>query len=162
MRVGEMRTIMDDDVHIRDMAIGEELAVLALVMRGFDELVRVDCTEEGAAEFARTAQAFVVDRQPGHHVTVAERDGRLLGMIDVRDILHVSLFFVESGERERGLGRVLLRTALEQHVAGARPSKVTVNSSPWAVRVYESLGFVATGPLSRVNGIRFVPMAAAV
>jgi hypothetical protein len=35
---------------------------------------------------------------------VAEREGELLGMIDVRDSSHASPFFVESGERGHGVG----------------------------------------------------------
>lgn len=87
---------MDVGLKIRDTVEGEEQAVSALVMRVFDELVRADCTEEGVAEFMRAARAFVVEHQPGHQVTVAERGGRLLGMIDVRDTSHVSLLFVNS------------------------------------------------------------------
>jgi GNAT superfamily N-acetyltransferase len=144
---------------IRQMAAGEEQAVYALVMRGFDELVRIDCTEEGAAEFTRAVRAFVIERQPGHQVTVAESDGRLLGMIDVRDMSHVCLFFVESGDRGCGVGRALLHSATEQGgVGGAGPVELTVNSSPWAVPAYERLGFTATAPVSETHGIRFVPM----
>ena len=150
----------DDGLRIRDMAMGEEPEVFALVMRGFDELVRVDCTESGAAEFTRAVRAFVVERQPGHRVTVAEKDGRLLGMIDVRNASHVCLFFVESEGRGRGVGRALLESA-EQHGAGdgaTAPFEMSVNSSLWAVPVYERLGFTAVSPVSEINGIKFVPM----
>ena len=159
MQPGEMRNLADHKLTIRDMASGEEPLVFELVMRGFDEVVRADCTEEGVAEFSRAVHSFIVERQPGHHVTVAERDGRPLGMIDIRDGWHVSLFFVESGDRGRGVGRALLETALRRPASGAAgPAEIAVNSSLWAVPIYERLGFTATGPVSEVKGIRFVPM----
>jgi GNAT superfamily N-acetyltransferase len=141
------------DVEFRDMAPGEEQAVLDLVMRGFDELVRPDFSDEGASEFTRAATSFVIDRPAGHHITVAESTGELVGMVDVRDRSHVCLFFVDADYRGRGVGRELLAAAL-----GADSSSVTVNSSPWAVPVYERLGFVSTGPEIERNGIRAVPM----
>jgi GNAT superfamily N-acetyltransferase len=142
-------------LEIREMTSGEEPIVLALVMRGFDELVRPDFTEEGAAEFTRTALSFIVDHPPGHRVTVAERDGRIVGMIDVRDASRICLFFIEPSERRRGLGRALLDAA--QGDSASPPP--TVNSSPWAVPVYQRLGFTATGPPIEHKGMRAIPMA---
>jgi predicted GNAT family N-acyltransferase len=149
-------------VQYRGIAAGEEQAVLALVMRGFDEVVRPDFSDEGVAEFTRVASAFVLERPAGHRVTVAEHAGRLVGMIDVRDSSHICLFFVEAGDRGHGVGRALLESALEQSSsakwAEPTPTAITVNSSPWAVPVYGRLGFAATGPEIEKNGIRTVPM----
>jgi len=36
--------------------------------------------------------------------------------------------------------------------------KITVNSSPYAVKIYEKLGFVPDGNEQMVDGIRFTPM----
>jgi predicted GNAT family N-acyltransferase len=142
------------------MVSGEEQAVLALVMRGFDERVRPDFSDQGAVEFTRAARCFVVERPAGHRITVAEHEGRLVGMIDVRDSSHISLFFVERNDRGHGVGRTLLESAIEPCLsAEPRPSAITVNSSPWAVPVYEGLGFIATGSDIERNGIRAVPMA---
>ena len=139
---------------------GEEQAVLALVMRGFDEVVRPDFSDEGVSEFTRAASAFVLEHPAGHRITIAERDGRLVGMIDLRDSCHICLLFVEAGERGQSVGRALLETAIEHRSSPEpTPSAITVNSSPWAVPVYERLGFVSTGPEIERNGIRAVPMA---
>jgi GNAT superfamily N-acetyltransferase len=146
-------------LNCRDMAPGEAQAVLDLVMRGFDELVRPDFSEQGVAEFTRAARSFILDGPAGHHITLAECDGELVGMIDVRDLSHVSLFFVDADARNRGVGRALLESEIRRGVmAGSAPVAMTVNSSPWAVPVYERLGFNARGPEDEINGIRFVPM----
>ena len=136
------------------MAPGEEQAVPDVVMRGFDELVRPDFSDEGATEFTRAACSFVVDHPAGHHITVAQRCSRLVGMIDVREGSHVCLFFVDADTRGRGVGRQLMESAV-----GSDASPMTVNSSPWAVPVYERLGFVSTGPEIQHSGIRAIPMA---
>jgi GNAT superfamily N-acetyltransferase len=146
-------------VRYRPMATGEETAVLGLVMRGFAGYVRPDCTEAGAAEFTRTVRSFVLDRPAGHVITVAESDGRLVGMIDVRDACHISLFFVERDSQGRGIGRALLETALSRaRTTDPDLRAITVNSSPWAVPIYTSLEFVRVGPEQEREGIRFVPM----
>lgn len=147
-------------MHCRDMAPEDASAVVALVMRGFDELVRPDFSEEGVAEFVRTVRSIVLDRAPDHRTTVAERDGRIVGMIDVRGSSHISLFFVEADERGRGVGRELLGCAVGPGADGTPPpSAITVNSSLWAVPVYERLGFAVTSPEVERHGIRAVPMA---
>ncbi len=141
------------------MAPGEETAVLALVMAGFDEFVRPDFTAEGVAEFGRSARSFVLDRPDGHSLLVTEEGDRLVGMLDVRDGSHIALFFVDVGCHGRGIGRNLLEHAIERcRVVDPDVRTVTANSSPWAVPVYERLGFVVVGPESEHKGIRCVPM----
>lgn len=150
---------MAADITTRDMADGERERVFDLVMRSFDRFLRPDYSDEGIGEFGRAAHSFVVERPVNHRISVAERDGALLGMIDVRDWSHICLFFVEPSEQGQGIGRALLAAAVEQSVrAGVSPRALTVNSSPWAVKVYERLGFARTGPLVEHKGIRAVPM----
>ncbi|WP_094603611.1 GNAT family N-acetyltransferase [Sporomusa silvacetica] len=36
--------------------------------------------------------------------------------------------------------------------------EITVNSSPYAVLIYEKMGFVRTDVEQEINGIRFIPM----
>jgi GNAT superfamily N-acetyltransferase len=139
----------------RDMRPGEEPEVLALVMRGFDGFVRPDLSAEGTSEFTRAARSFVVEHPVGHAVTVAERDGELHGMIDLRDGSHVSLFFVEAAHQRQGVGAALLDAATAKHPETA---VVTVNSGPSAVSAYHALAFTATAPEAEVNGIRYVAM----
>lgn len=143
----------EERVNYRDMMPGEEQAVLDVVMRGFDEFVRPDFTELGVAEFTVSVRTFILDWPDGHHIMVAEENGLIAGMIDVRDTTHVSLFFVEPAHHGQGVGHALIDFAFSDHVG-----PVTVNSSPWAVPIYEHLGFVVTGPGMERNGVRAVPM----
>ena len=145
--------------HYREMTEEEAPAALALVLRVFDEFVRPDFSGEGAAEFERAARELILRRPAGHRVSVADDDGGIVGVIDVRDGEHVALFFVEAARQRTGIGRGLLRHALELARPDLpEPATVTVNSSPWAVPAYERLGFRAIGPERELNGIRFMPM----
>ncbi len=141
------------------MAAGEEPLVFALVERVFNEFVRSDFTPEGIEEFFRSARSFIFDHPADHTIIVALAQGRVVGIIDLKDNQHISLFFVDSTCRSRGIGRALLHHAMD--LASRRApdnSAIDVNSSLYAVPVYEKLGFRRTGPEQTVNGIRFVNM----
>ena len=91
---------------------------------------------------------------------VAEADGQLVGMIDVKDNSHISLSFVDSAYRGRGIGRALLERSIamcRSRDPGVRT--LDVSSSLWAVPVCETLGFCRRSPVREVDGIRFVEMA---
>ena len=85
---------------------------------------------------------------------VAEHDSRVLGVIAIRDGSHVYHLFVRSDAHGRGIAR-----ALWQHVRSMSAERVfTVNSSLYAVPVYERLGFRATEAPKKADGLEFVPM----
>jgi len=80
-------------------------------------------------------------------------------MIDLRDVSHISLFFVDAGHRRAGVGRALLDAALaDVRALDDAPEALTVNSAPPAVGAYEAFGFVATSSELEKDGIRYVPM----
>ena len=135
--------------------------ISALVRASFDEFIAPDYTEQGMAEFRRYAEAEALRRRSerDHFVMVAEVDGVLAGMIEVRDCNHVALLFVAKGFHRRGIAARLLERGLAE--ARARPdvARVTINSSRYGVPAYERLGFRQTGPERAVNGIVFIPLA---
>ena len=147
----------------RAMKPGEENEVCSLVTRVFKSFVAPQYSQEGIDEFLRYAaapKAMVTRIQANHFVLVAELNGSIVGMIEVRDSNHISLFFVEGRLQQQGIAKELLRRALEictRNQAGM--AKLTVNSSPNAVGAYQTMGFRFEGPEQTKNGIRFVPMA---
>ena len=145
----------------RAMIPGEEAAVYALVSDCFMQFVAPDYRPEGieaVLEYAspkRMAERVEFDG----FVLVAEREGRLAGMIEMREDRHVALLFVAPVYHRQGIARELLRQAIAlclQRLPELR--RVTVNSSPYALHIYERLGFRATGPVEERNGIRYTPM----
>ena len=161
---GEPRSMVKNEpaLLIRPMNPGEETEVCRLVMRVFTEFVAPGYSPEGIKEFRKYVEpaALLKRSDAGHFVWIASVQNQLAGVIEMRHHEHISLLFVDRQFLRRGFARALLFQALavsRQHNPDLE--RVTVNSSPYAVPVYEKLGFVQTGPEQVKNGIRFVPMA---
>ncbi len=153
---------MNQPLVFRPIEPADADAVSRLILAAFDEFIANEYTEEGRREFAQFVEpAAITDRaSAGHLFLLAEQDGRLAGVIELRNHDHVSLLFVDGAFQHQGVARELLARAL----AVARPARpdlerVTVNSSRFGVPAYERLGFRQTGPERTVNGIVFIPMA---
>lgn len=84
-----------------------------------------------------------------------QKGGQLLGVLTLRRPAHLHHLFVAPVAHRRGIARQLWQ-ALESHLDPAMP--VTVNSSEYAVPVYQRLGFAATAGVQQRNGVRYVPM----
>jgi ribosomal protein S18 acetylase RimI-like enzyme len=85
---------------------------------------------------------------------------RIVGVIGTRDTFHISLLFVDRDFQNRGIARQLFNTVLEElkNAQSGKSFQITVNSSPYAVKIYEKLGFTAIGPETENKGIRYTPM----
>ena len=93
-------------------------------------------------------------------VLVAEADGEIAGMIEIRELKHISMLFVDKAHHRKGIGKELFRLALERIISEESPPKsVTVHSSRFAVPFYESLGFTKTSEEKIIYGVIHIPMA---
>ena len=81
-------------------------------------------------------------------------NGNLVGVLSVRKPQHIGGFFVSEDRQGQGFGRMLF----ELMKSDFEVKEFTVNSSPYAVKIYEHLGFTATGKEQTIDGIRFTPM----
>jgi ribosomal protein S18 acetylase RimI-like enzyme len=141
---------------------GEEVEVVNLVARSFNEYIAPDFPEEGIEEFFRYANPRALRKRSdgSHFVIVAEADETIAGMIEIREMRHVSMLFVDKAFHRRGVARELFRAALDRIKSESRPpKKVTVHSSRYAISFYESLGFVRTGDEKIIHGVIHIPMA---
>jgi GNAT superfamily N-acetyltransferase len=153
--------IVETDIVYRYMEPGEEEEVSDLIAAVFHEFIGCHYPPEGVREFLGYIRPELIrDRFLLNHFTlVAVQNGRIVGMTEVRDTNHVSLFFVVKELHGRGIGRGLFEKALSIcREKGPDVAVIDVNSSPNSVGVYESLGFYRTGPEQTKNGITFVPM----
>lgn len=81
-------------------------------------------------------------------------DGHLVGVLCMRKPQHIGDFFVRAEYQGRGHGRRLFDRMKEDYTE----QHFTVNSSPYAVPIYQKLGFRATDTEQVVDGLRFTPM----
>jgi ribosomal protein S18 acetylase RimI-like enzyme len=139
-----IRPAQDDDYPV----IAALLKTLALAF------ITPGMAPEAASTFLREndADALRVYRTRGHVVSVAEIGGRIAGFIAIRPPSHLFHLFVAQDFHRCGVGRRLWDSARGD------ASSFTVNSSPFAVPVYESLGFTCSAPLACVRGVSFQPM----
>jgi ribosomal protein S18 acetylase RimI-like enzyme len=154
---------MTESVRYRPMKPGDEVQVSNLVARSFNEFIAPGFSEEGIEEFFKYAnhRAIVKRSEAGDHfVIVAETDGVIVGMIEIKERRHVSMLFVDKSFQRKGVATELLSLALEEIGSGAAiPEKITVNSSPFAVSFYERAGFKPTSEPRTIHGIVHIPMA---
>jgi len=122
-----------------------------LVWETFVEFEAPEYPEEGILTFHN----FICNERELERLEIfgAEIGGVVVGVLAMRGD-HISLFFVKEEVQNQGIGRALWEYFLGQCQAG----KITVNSSPYAVPIYERLGFQAVDEEQLTDGIRYTPM----
>lgn len=141
---------------------GTELpAAAALAGRVFAEFEAPEYSPEGIGAFLRFAapETLAAQHRNGSMLSwSAFRQGVLAGIITLTRHNHICLLFVEKAYHRQGIARTLFCTLRDQCRTDPAITRITVNSSPYAVEAYRRLGFRATGSERTVDGIRFTPM----
>lgn len=153
---------MNETISYRLMESGEEAEVCHIVIETFNEFIAPLYSQEGIREFLRYVKPrlFIQRSRANHIVLIAKEQEKIIGMIEVRNYNHISLFYVLQKFQQKGIGKELLHRSIEiclEH----KPEllELTVNSSPNAVCIYEKLGFVKAGSEQISKGIIFTPMS---
>jgi ribosomal protein S18 acetylase RimI-like enzyme len=89
--------------------------------------------------------------------TCSDKD-KIVGVLAARDVCHICLLFVDSAYHRKGIARSLLEKMIPYCKENGDCAEITVNSSPYAVEIYQKLGFHNTDKEQLKNGIRFIPM----
>ena len=85
----------------------------------------------------------------------AFEENKLIGIMGTKNEgKHISLFFIKKEFHRKGIGKQLFDYS--QYDCPA--NEITVNSSTYAIRFYESLGFEKTNDRQQTNGISYTPM----
>src|SRR3989339_704943 len=152
---------MESAITYREIREGEVNKVCLLVEDCFNQFVAPDYTQDGINEFFKYLNhKFMVYRLAHEHfILVAEDSGIIAGILEVRKSYHISLLFVKREYQKRGIARKLVELAVIR-CRQAKPdiTYIEVNSSPYAVSIYERFGFTGVNTEQTVNGMRFTPM----
>lgn len=134
---------------------------MALAWRTFMKFEACDYTQEGVNSF----QDFITDSvlhkmfvMGVYQVFGAFENGKIVGVISLRNETHISLLFVEAAYHKRGIGRALIKYVSEYICNEEGFERMTVNASPYAVGFYHRLGFCDLGEEETNDGIRYTPM----
>lgn len=84
--------------------------------------------------------------------------GKMIGMITLRNEMHISLLFVDRNYHKHGVGRALIGRMADYAKRELGQEKLTVNASPYGVGFYHKIGFKDLGPERQQDGIIYTPM----
>ena len=148
---------------IKTVDSGDLPRALELVNRVFAEFVAVDYPEEGKKTFAdyleNKLEEVAADVESGRKkIWGYYENDEIIGVIATREISHIALMFVDKNHHRKGVARQLFNTVLDDVRQNSGAEKITVNSSPYAVGIYEKLGFVKTDEQQMKDGILYTPM----
>lgn len=149
-------------LRIETMQAGEEKAIIGLIMENYDKNVARYCSEEGNSIFYDylNINDFITRNKNNHFTLVAKENENIVGMIEVRNNDHISLFFVKNELRGHEIGRQLFDKAIETIKANSSTTEITVNSSPNSVIIYQQLRFKKVSEERSYKGLRYTPMKA--
>ena len=139
---------------VRKLEEHETQAALSLAWKVFSEYESPDYSPEGTEEFHRclTDGKYLA----GIEYYGAFNSGTLIGTVGIRkEKCHVCFFFVDGKYHRLGIGTRLFECVKAEYSG----KTITLNSSPYGLPFYKSLGFHETDSEQTVNGIRFTPMA---
>ncbi len=151
VKMYEIRSVTDD----------EWPDAMGLAWHVFLLFEAADYSEEGVRNFYRFVTdgiLFKMFKAGQYQVFGYFADSKLIGMISLRNINHISLLFVHEKYQNRGVARSLLGYVNNYLLTELGESKVSVDSSPYAVDFYHRMGFVDTGAEVTSRGIRYTPM----
>lgn len=137
----------------RKLEESETEKALALAWEVFQKYESPDYDETGTEEFKKCLH----DNQYLNGIVYygAFDDNTLISMVGIRkDVCHICFFFTDGRYHRLGIGTKLFYNMKTDFIG----KPITLNSSPYGLPFYKSLGFKAVDNEQTVNGIRFTPM----
>lgn len=144
---------------IEQLSLEELDTAINLIWKTFQRFEAIEYSEEGIQTFKNVIDhdALMSAIENGFEMYVAKINQHMAGVIAIRDQSHISLLFVDESYHRKGIG-----TALFHHIEAKIKNKglkfITVNSSPYGIAFYHTVGFVDENDEQVVDGIRFTPM----
>ena len=124
----------------------------------FAKKVYIECKDESYSEQGiETFCNFVNNKEitKSFKVYGAFEDNVLKGLIATdSQKRYICLFFVDKVSQGKGIGKELMRVVVNNN----ENSYITVNSSRYAVPIYEKLGFIKMEEEKEQDGLKFTPM----
>lgn len=149
-------------------------SAMALAWRTFLHFEAADYTPQGVDSFLDFISDTTLNRMfimGNYRLFVAveketkKNDGtqigveeKIVGLVSLREVNHISLLFVDEKYHKQGIGRALVNYAAAYLYEEKGKIFCTVNAAPYAVGFYEKIGFHAVKPEESKDGIRFTPM----
>lgn len=134
---------------------------MALAWRTFMRFEAKDYTPEGIGSFQDFITDTVLHRMfvmGAYQLFGAYDNGKMVGMISLRNETHISLLFVDEKYHRIGIGRSLIEYVSDYVLNEEGHHLITVNAAPYATGFYHRVGFMDTDTEQINDGIRYTPM----
>lgn len=150
-----------DALIIRPATAQESEQIAAMIGKVFVEYNAAGMLPEGRAKFLEFIHPNNIRQRltAGACMFIACHGAQVVGVIEVRIYSHIALLFTERHYQRKGIAKKLLQAAVAR-CKEKRPqlTAITVNSSAYAVPVYERLGFMIRTKERLEQGVRYTPM----
>lgn len=150
-----------DALIIKPATAEESEQIATMIGKVFVEYNAAGMLSEGRAKFLEFIHPANIRQRlaAGACMFIACHRGQIVGVIEVRIYSHIALLFTERHYQRKGIAKKLLQAAVTR-CREKRPqlTAITVNSSAYAVPVYERLGFIIRNKERLEQGVRYTPM----
>lgn len=147
-------------ITIRKATIKDCSEISALISRNAKSLLNDDFEGDGLDFFlnAVTERAIREYMEQGFRYMVALARHEIVGVIAIKDYRHMFHLFVDKDHHNKGIARQLWDTISRDSIKQGQTEKFTLNSTSYALPVYQRWGFTTTDELQTRHGISFTPM----
>ena len=147
-------------MNIRRATTKDIADISALMTRSAKEFIINEFSAEGRKVFLNLIRKNVIRdyMETGFVYHVAEIDDRIVGVIGMKNNNHLYHLFVDSLYHGRGIACTLWQYVMKKIVEKQDVKEFIVNSSNYAIGMYEAFGFVQTEPMQEKNGVLYNPM----
>jgi GNAT superfamily N-acetyltransferase len=148
---------LENDILFREAQSQDVQAITELALGVFDKYVGCSYSLEGQSVFWKYCDPNAMSTRLTEGTSfclIAILEQKIIGMIEVRDVNHIALLFVDDRFHKNGIAKNLITLAIEK----VKVTEIDVNSSPNAVNIYKRMGFEQLDEEQERDGIRFIPM----
>lgn len=152
---------MDAKIQVRSAYKDEWKEAMELAWKTFLKFEADVYSPEGIRNFEDFVTDTMLHRMfllGTYQLFVAVENSKIVGMITLRNVTHISLLFVDESYHKQGVGRRLVEYVTHYLLTELGEHATTVNSSPYGIGFYHKLGFCDIGPRQEKDGIIFTPM----
>jgi len=148
------------DPNIREATAEDSENISSLVYQLSEKYITCEFTPQGSEALLATMRPAAIRKcmENGFQYHVAEMGALLTGVVGVKDNSHLYHLFVAETHHRQGIARKLWQVAKNACLLNGNPGVFTVNSSSYALRVYENLGFKTQSEPEDKNGVIYTPM----
>jgi len=156
------RILVSWHMEIEHIKLKDIIEASKFIKKVFDEFIAEDYSEKGAGHFYELIDEQSIQQRflNGNMIIVAKSENRITGYIEITNLNHIYLLFVAKEFQKKGIGRKLIYFSLNMLIENnPELTRVTVNSTSFAIKFYEKLGFGKMADFQYKNGIISYPMS---